>query len=149
MYKTGAFANGVYTPGGATSLAEWWYRAESIALDILEDLKFWSVGWTDWNLLLSTSGGPNHLKNLCDANLIADPTNSLGLGTLIVQASYYYMGHFSRFFPPGAKRVALKNTVEAHFPPLQPGDVRTTRRCSSPRATARRSSSGRSTIRAL
>ena len=124
VYKTGAFANGVYTPGGATSLAEWWYRAESIALDILEDLKFWSVGWTDWNLLLSTSGGPNHLKNLCDANLIADPTNSLGLGTLIVQASYYYMGHFSRYIPPGSKRIDVQNLVETHTPALTADEVK-------------------------
>ena len=45
----------------------WWARAESLALDILEDLRFWAIGWTDWNLVLGTDGGPNHLKNLCAA----------------------------------------------------------------------------------
>ena len=106
------------------SIVEWWARAESLALDILEDLRFWAVGWTDWNLILSTLGGPNHLKNLCDANIIADPTNSLKTGTLIMQASYYFMGHFSRFIPAGSKRIALDNSVETHAPPLSPDDVK-------------------------
>ena len=44
------------------------------------------VGWLDWNLILDTSGGPNHLKNLCDANIIADPLRTQGKGTLIQQA---------------------------------------------------------------
>jgi hypothetical protein len=51
-----------------------------------QDLRFWAVGWTDWNLVLSTQGGPNHLKNLCDANIIVDASNKLNKGTLIMQA---------------------------------------------------------------
>ena len=109
---------------GQRLLGEWWSRAESLALDILEDLRFWAVGWTDWNLVLSPKGGPNHLKNLCDANIIADPDETKGLGRLIVQSSYYYMGHFSRFVPPGSRRIALKNLVETKAPPLAPGDVK-------------------------
>jgi hypothetical protein len=105
-------------------LSTWWTRAESLALDMLEDLRNWAVGWTDWNLVLSTSGGPNHLKNLCDANIIADPTNSLGMGTLIMQASFYYMGHFSRYIPPGSRRIKLQNSVEIRAPPLEAGDVK-------------------------
>jgi len=104
--------------------AEWWARAESLALDILEDLRFWAVGWTDWNLVLGTDGGPNHLKNLCDANIITDPSESLGMGTLIMQASYYYMGHFSRFIPPGSKRISVTNHVETKVPPLTADDVK-------------------------
>ena len=122
VFKDGTYADGMLTKGDF--LPAWWSRAEGLALDILEDLRYWAVGWTDWNLVLSPSGGPNHLKNLCDANIIADPEHTVGDESIILQASYYYMGHFSRFFPPGAKRVALKNTVEAHFPPLQPGDVK-------------------------
>lgn len=105
-------------------LATWWSRAESLALDILEDLRFWAVGWTDWNLVLSISGGPNHLKNLCDANIITDHDQQLGGPTLIMQASYYYMGHFTRYFPPGAVQVDIKNSVEVGMPPLEPGDVK-------------------------
>ena len=105
-------------------LGLWWSRAESLALDILEDLRFWAVGWTDWNLLLDTNGGPNHLNNLCDANIIVDENKSVGNETLIVQASYYFMGHFSRFIPPGSKRIDLVNNVEVKMPSLDAGDVK-------------------------
>ena len=30
------------------NIAAWWTRAEKLALDILEDLRFWAVGWIDW-----------------------------------------------------------------------------------------------------
>lgn len=28
-------------------------------------------------------------------------TNTLGYGTTVYQASYYFIGHFSRYLPPG------------------------------------------------
>merc|ERR1719197_1105708 len=34
------------------------------------------------------------------------------------------MGHFSRYIPPGSRRVGLKNLVEPTVPVLQPGDVK-------------------------
>ena len=67
------------------NLVEWWQRAEHIGMDILQDLLHWTTGWTDWNLILDPTGGPNHLGNRCDANLIADPTRSQGRGAIIVQ----------------------------------------------------------------
>lgn len=91
---------------------KWWSRAEKLAIDILEDIKWWSAGWTDWNLVLNTAGGPNHANNLCDANIIADPEQTLGRGTMIMQASYYFMGQFSRFIPAGSHRILLNNTVK-------------------------------------
>ena len=98
---------------------------ELLGLDILVDLAYWAVGWTDWNLVLDVSGGPNHLKNLCDANIIVDVDNQTGHGQpLIMQASYYYMGHFSRYLPPGSRRVGLSNSVEAEDRPLDPSDVK-------------------------
>ena len=130
VYENAAYAEGVVTkgvgpPNGNKNFqVPWWSRAEALGLDILEDLRFWAVGWTDWNLVLSTSGGPNHLKNLCDANIIIDPEETMGLGKLIMQASYYYMGHFSRYILPGSKRIHLKNLVETQAPPLEPGDVK-------------------------
>ena len=110
VYQDAALNADVLTKGDF--LSSWWTRAESLALDILEDLRYWTASWLDWNLLVDTTGGPNHLKNLCDANLIADANNSLGKSTLIKQASYYYMGHFSRYLVPGAKRLELTQTVE-------------------------------------
>ena len=51
VYRDAAFADGEVTKGDF--LPAWWSRAESLALDILEDLRYWAVGWTDWNLVLS------------------------------------------------------------------------------------------------
>lgn len=82
-----------------------WGRAWSIASDILEDLNVYVTGWTDWNLVVDHRGGPNHLGNYCDANIVADPEEILGSGTVIKQVSYYLMGHFSRYLRPGMVHV--------------------------------------------
>lgn len=100
---------------------EWWSRAEKLAIDMLVDLKWWAAGWTDWNLMLDTAGGPNHLGNMCDANILADPDKAVQGETLILQASYYFMGHFSRFIPPGSHRIDLTNTVKV--PPIEPSSL--------------------------
>jgi hypothetical protein len=39
--------------------------------------------------VLNPDGGPNHLKNLCDANIIVDVEEKRGLGKLIMQARSY------------------------------------------------------------
>ena len=44
---------------------------ELYGFDIIGDLEAWSIGWVDWNLLLNTEGGPNHVGNYCDAGIIA------------------------------------------------------------------------------
>jgi hypothetical protein len=90
----------------------------------LEDLKHWCTGWTDWNLILDPTGGPNHAGNLCDANFIADPSHLSGdphSRTIITQASYWYMGHFSRFLPPGSKRIEIDNSIVT--PPVTRDDI--------------------------
>jgi glucosylceramidase len=61
-----------------------------------------TVGWTDWNILLNETGGPNHVKNFCFAPVHADTKT----GQLTYTNAYYYIGHFSKFVRPGAKRVA-------------------------------------------
>ena len=52
--------------------------------------------------MLDETGGPNHVKNFCFAPVHADTKT----GQLIYTNSYYYIGHFSKFVRPGAKRVA-------------------------------------------
>ena len=136
----------------AEAAAEWWQRAEHLGMDILQDLLHWSVGWIDWNLILDTTGGPNHLGNRCDANLIADPHEKKKTGDSVVvqafalaarcslslpsphtsprasrpsppQASYHYMGHFSRYLPRGSVRIGVNDTVEQEKPPGK-GDLK-------------------------
>ena len=66
--------------------------------------------------MVDVTGGPNHLGNRCDANLIADPTNKHGYGTIVMQAAYYYMGHFSKYLPAGSVRVEMHNSVVGERP---------------------------------
>ena len=39
-----------------------WNRGTQYGEDIIGDIKHGVSGWTDWNLLLNTHGGPNHVK---------------------------------------------------------------------------------------
>jgi glucosylceramidase len=72
---------------------------------MVNDLERWAVGWVDWNLLLDETGGPNHVGNLCGAPIHYDRRSR----TIHYQSSYYYLGHFSRFVRPGARRIAIGN----------------------------------------
>lgn len=54
-----------------------WDRGESYAYDILGDLNNWAVGWVDWNQILDMQGGPNHVNNYCDANIVCDTKNQV------------------------------------------------------------------------
>jgi glucosylceramidase len=69
---------------------------------MLNDFNCGSVAWTDWNILLDETGGPNHVGNLCFAPVHADTST----GKLIFTNSYYYIGHFSKFISEGSKRIA-------------------------------------------
>ena len=80
-----------------------WSRGEKYAHDIIGDLNHFVEGWTDWNIVLDQTGGPNHLGNNCDAPIIAHlDENPM---RLTYQPTYFVMGHFSRFLPPGAVRL--------------------------------------------
>jgi glucosylceramidase len=79
-----------------------WSLGERYGLSMINDFNAGTVGWTDWNILLDEKGGPNHVGNFCFAPVHADTRN----GSLIYTNSYYYMGHFSKFIQPGAKRIA-------------------------------------------
>ncbi|MBS1794719.1 MAG: glycoside hydrolase family 30 protein [Acidobacteria bacterium] len=81
---------------------QFWDNGERYGRSMINDFNNGTVGWTDWNLLLDETGGPNHAANFCFAPLHAD----LKKGELIYTPSYYYIGHFSKFIKPGAKRIA-------------------------------------------
>jgi len=79
-----------------------WQLGERYGNSMINDFNAGTVGWTDWNVLLDEKGGPNHVGNYCFAPIIADTRT----GKLIYTNAYYYIGHFSKFIRPGAKRVA-------------------------------------------
>lgn len=89
-----------------------WSNAERYGNSMINDFNNGTVGWTDWNVLLDQNGGPNHVGNFCFAPIHAD-TNT---GELIYTPSYYYIGHFSKFIKPGAKRLSTtssRSTLES------------------------------------
>jgi len=79
-----------------------WSNGERYGLNMINDFNAGTVGWTDWNILLDHTGGPNHVQNLCFAPVHADTRTD----ELIYTPSYYYIGHFSKFIRPGAKRIS-------------------------------------------
>ena len=89
-----------------------WSNAERYGNSMINDFNNGTVGWTDWNILLDETGGPNHVKNLCFAPIHADTRTN----KLIYTPSYYYIGHFSKFIKPNATRVSTttsRSTIES------------------------------------
>lgn len=73
------------------------------AHDIAEDLNNGVNGYTDWNILLDSQGGPNHKRNYCNSPIMLNNDNS----DYIKSLSFYYIGHFSKVIQPGAHRIAF------------------------------------------
>lgn len=78
-----------------------WSNGERYGRSMIHDFNNGTVGWTDWNILLDENGGPNHVANYCFAPI----HGNIKTGEIIFTPSYYYIGHFSKFIKPGAKRV--------------------------------------------
>jgi len=85
---------------------QYWPNAERYGHSMINDFNCGTVGWTDWNILLDETGGPNHVGNLCFAPIHADTQK----GELIYTPTYYYIGHFSKFIRPNAKRVSTTSS---------------------------------------
>lgn len=86
-----------------------WLRAERLAHDVMYDLKNYVQGWIDWNLLVNSEGGFNHLGNNCDASMFCKSDYS----GFHLQPKYYYFGHISKFVSAGAIRV--KSSIVGNY----------------------------------
>ena len=78
-----------------------WDLGEIYGHSMVNDFNAGAAAWLDWNVLLDETGGPNHVGNFCFAPIIADTQR----GELHYVNSYYYLGHFSKFVRPKAKRI--------------------------------------------
>ena len=96
----------IFTEGCADSFSpekmQNWANAEKYGKSMIYDFNCGTVAWTDWNIFLDQTGGPNHVGNFCFAPVHGDT----GSGQLIYTPSYYYIGHFSKFIKEGAKRLS-------------------------------------------
>jgi len=94
------FTEGCAERYDATKLNDW-SLGEKYGISMINDFNDGTVAWTDWNVLLDEKGGPNHVGNFCFAPVHADTKS----GNLIYTNAYYYIGHFSKFIKPGARRI--------------------------------------------
>ncbi len=95
-------------PWDRSKMSEW-HWGETYGTAIIHDLENGAEGWTDWNILLDENGGPNHVGNYCYAPVHADTKT----GELMFMNSFYYLGHFSKFIRPGAKRLISSASNDA------------------------------------
>lgn len=105
--KALVFTEGTEANFSADSVAEWKW-GEIFGRSMMMDLNNWASGWVAWNVLLDEQGGPNHLGNFCMAPIIGDTRT----GELTYMNSFYYLGHFSRFIRPGAKRIVCSSNAD-------------------------------------
>lgn len=83
-------------------------NGEIYAHDIIGDLNSGINAFLDWNLMLDYKGGPNHKKNYCNSPIMLTEDNS----NYIKNLTYYYIGHFSKYIRPGAKRIAFSRYTD-------------------------------------
>lgn len=101
------FTEGCNYPYSREKLADWNW-GENYGKAMIADFNDGAEGWTDWNILLDEKGGPNHVGNYCYAPVHADTRT----GELMFMNSFYYIGHFSKFIRPGAKRIVSSSTTD-------------------------------------
>jgi glucosylceramidase len=102
------FTEGCVDRFDATRINEWGL-GEVYGHSMVNDFNNGTVGWTDWNILVDEKGGPNHVGNFCFAPVIGDTKT----GELTFTSSFYYIGHFSKFIKPGAKRIISSSNRDA------------------------------------
>lgn len=83
--------------------------AERYGRSMINDFNNGTVAWTDWNILLDETGGPNHVGNLCFSPVHGNTQTD----ELTFTNSYYYIGHFSKFIRPGAKRITSVSSTNS------------------------------------
>lgn len=77
-------------------------NAAKLAHDMIGNLNHGMVAFYDWNILLDENGGPNHVKNFCDAPYLFDTKEK----HLIERKILKYYWHFAHFIKSGAVRIA-------------------------------------------
>ena len=71
------------------------------ARNIIVSFNHWMSGWIDWNIVLDSNGGPNHVGNFCGAPVMIDTAN----GDVYYTPLYYILSQFSQTIRPGDKAV--------------------------------------------
>ena len=76
---------------------------------IIEGMNHWLTGFCDWNCVLDSIGGPNHVNNFAAAPVMIDYQNDI-----IYYTPYYYvLLQFSRSMRPGDRVLAVETPKDA------------------------------------
>ncbi|XP_050308224.1 lysosomal acid glucosylceramidase-like [Anthonomus grandis grandis] len=81
-----------------------WDRGQDYISSIMTHLEYDFIGWTDWNMALNTTGGPNYIDNPVDSPIIVNATSD----EFYKQPMFYGLGHFSKFIVPGSVRIDIE-----------------------------------------
>ncbi len=71
------------------------------ARNIIVSLNHWMTGWIDWNIVLDSQGGPNHVGNFCGAPIMID----VETGKIHYTPIFHVLSQFSRTIRPGDRAV--------------------------------------------
>lgn len=85
-----------------------WEHGEIYGRNIINDFNNYCEGWIDWNMVLDNLGGPNHVKNYCEAPVMFD----IDKEKIIYNPSFYFIAHFAHYIEVGAKRIKSSCDVE-------------------------------------
>lgn len=96
----------IYTEAG---MGGSWETGVTLAQNMILDINNWCSAWTFWNFLLDENGGPRHAGGLHHSNIVTADTRT---GEVSYNPPYYYLGHFSRWMKPGAKRAACTSNSD-------------------------------------
>jgi len=83
-----------------------WFRGYRYSRDIFYQLVNGASGWTDWNLLLSSDGGPNWAGNNVDAPILTSPDGK----ALWVSPMYFHLAHWSKYVVPGSRVLSVDHS---------------------------------------
>lgn len=94
---------GDFFGGNTSSIAEVEYEdAAAYGHDIIGNLNNGMNRWIDWNLCVDKNGGPRHVPLGFGAPICANED-----GSYRKLLTYDYIGHFSQYILPGAKRIGF------------------------------------------
>lgn len=83
-------------------------NAQKYAHDIIGNLNEGMSIFLDWNLVLDELGGPNHVKNFCDAPYLFDSARK----QLVERELQSYIKHFSHYIETGAVRIGVSRYTD-------------------------------------
>lgn len=84
------------------------HNAEKYSHEIIGNFNHGMKTFLDWNIILNEEGGPNHVKNYCDAPFLFDTKSK----KLMESNIYGHIWHFSHFIKPGAVRIGFSKYTD-------------------------------------